>query len=394
MSRRLIARSPDLLRLQNEGFDISVQGGYLLVLNVPYVNASRAVRLGTLISTLELAGDVTVKPTNHVAYWTGEHPCHHDGRKISAFENPSAPQDFGDGIRADFTFSAKADYRDYHHKMTTYLGRIVAEAQAIDPSATAQRFSPIAVEDGSSVFVYEDTASSRAGTGALNEKFVGRRIGVAGLGGTGSYVLDLVAKTPVAEIHLFDGDYLLQHNAFRAPGAATLAQLRGKPKKVAYFAEMYSHMRRGIIPHAMFLDETNVDALSGLDFVFLCIDRAPAKRTIVRYLAAHRIPFIDVGMGVLRNEDGLLGGIVRVTTSTPETRAEAAPHISFSDDDGGINEYTKNIQIADLNALNASLAVGRWKRLVGFYRDARRDFYSGYSIASGQIVNEGVDKCG
>ena len=89
---------------------------------------------------------------------------------------------------------------------------------------------------------------------------------------------------------------------------------------MAYFAEMYSHMRRwGIIPHAMFLDETNVDALSGVDFVFLCIDRAPAKRTIVRYLAAHRIPFIDVGMGVLRNEDGLLGGIVRVTTSTPET---------------------------------------------------------------------------
>ena len=217
---------------------------------------------------------------------------------------------------------------------------------------------------------------------------------MSGLGGTGSYVLDLVAKTPVAEIHLFDGDYLLQHNAFRAPGAATLAQLRGKPKKVAYFAEMYSHMRRGIIPHAMFLDETNVDALSGLDFVFLCIDRAPAKRTIVRYLEAHRIPFIDVGMGVLRNEDGLLGGIVRVTTSTAETRAEAAPHISFSDDDGGINEYTKNIQIADLNALNASLAVGRWKRLVGFYRDARREFYSGYSIASGQIVNEGVDKCG
>ena len=75
MSRRLIARSPDLLRLQNEGYDIAVQGGHLLFRNVPYVNASRTVRLGTLISTLELAGDVTVKPANHVAYWTGEHPA-------------------------------------------------------------------------------------------------------------------------------------------------------------------------------------------------------------------------------------------------------------------------------------------------------------------------------
>jgi hypothetical protein len=31
--------------------------------------------------------------------------------------------------------------------------------------------------------------------------------------------LDFVAKTPVEEIHLFDSDVFLQHNAFRAPGA-------------------------------------------------------------------------------------------------------------------------------------------------------------------------------
>ncbi len=394
MSRRPIALSPDLLRLQNDGYDIAVESTHLLVRNVPYVNASRAVRLGSLISTLELAGDVTVKPTNHVAYWTGEHPCHHDGRKISAFENPSPPQNLGGGLRADFTFSAKADYRDYHHKMTTYLGRIVAEAQVIDPSVTAQCFPPIAVEDGSSVFAYEDTASSRAGIGAQNEKFAGKRIGIIGLGGSGAYVFDLVAKTPVAEAHLFDGDVLSQHNAFRAPGAATLAQLRERPKKVAHYAAMYSEMRRGIVPHDMFLDESNVGVLSGLDFVFICIDRAPAKRIIVRCLEAQGIPFIEVGMGVLKGDGGLLGGIVRVTTSTAETRAEARRHISFSEDDGVVDEYASNIQIADLNALTASLAVGRWKRLAGFYRNARREYYCGYSIASGEIVSEEAGSCG
>lgn len=31
--------------------------------------------------------------------------------------------------------------------------------------------------------------------------------------------------------------------------------------------------------------------------------------------------------------------------------------------------YRSNIQIADLNALNAVLAVGTWKRLCGFYVD-------------------------
>ena len=70
------------------------------------------------------------------------------------------------------------------------------------------------------------------------------------MGGTGSYVLDLVAKTPVPEIHLFDGDRLLNHNAFRSPGAPTLAQLGEKQLKVTYFADIYSRMRRVGVIHA------------------------------------------------------------------------------------------------------------------------------------------------
>ena len=30
--------------------------------------------------------------------------------------------------------------RDFHHKMTTYLGRIVGEAQRLDSTATAQTY--------------------------------------------------------------------------------------------------------------------------------------------------------------------------------------------------------------------------------------------------------------
>src|SRR6185312_412901 len=135
MSRRPIALSPDLLRLQNEGYDLDVLGGYLLVRDVPYVDSKRTVRRGILISPLDLSNDRTNKPSTHVAYWTGEHPCHSDGSKIVTFENGSPPQDLGNGIRADFTFSAKADYRDYHHKMATYIGRIAGEAAKIDPNA-------------------------------------------------------------------------------------------------------------------------------------------------------------------------------------------------------------------------------------------------------------------
>jgi hypothetical protein len=378
------------LRLQNEGYDLHIhEAGFLLVRDVPYVDSARTVLRGILISKLTLSGDRTEKPSDHVAYWTGTHPCHSDGSKIRSIENSSAAQDLAAGLRADFTFSAKADYRDYHHKMTTYIGRIAGEAAKLDPTAKARTYPVIPAGDGDGVFKYVDTASSRAGIGAVNAKVAGQRLGIVGLGGTGSYVLDLVAKSIVAEIRIFDRDVFSQHNAFRAPGAPTIARLQERPAKAAYFAEIYSNMRHGIVVHEVFLDQDNLALLDGLDFVFLCLDTGAPKRAIVERLVANGTPFIEVGMGVVLT-DGQLGGIVRLTTSTVSTRERAAPHISYADDGGEANEYATNIQIAELNALSAALAVIRWKKFYGVYRDARNDFYAGFAIATGEIVSEHV----
>lgn len=390
MSRRPIDRSPDLKRLENEGYDIDVRDGFLLVRDVPYIDSNRTVQRGILFSKLNLSNDKTNPPDTHVAYWTGARPCHADGRKITSIENPSKPQDFGNGIRADFTFSAKAQYRDYYHKMTTYIGRISGEAQVIEPNAKPQTFPVIRAEDPQSVFKYIDTATSRAGIGTVNNKLVGKKVGIVGLGGTGSYVFDFVAKTCVAEIRIIDGDVFSQHNAFRSPGAPSSEELDAKPQKVAHLNTIYSNMRNGIVGHDVYMDETNLHLLDGLDFVFICMDKGSVKRAVVDHLVAAGIPFIEVGMGVLLNDEKL-GGIVRVTNSTPKTRDLAAPHISYSDDDGQINEYTSNIQIAELNALNAAMAVIRWKKLFGLYEDGRNDYYAGYSIRTGEIVPEVPD---
>jgi len=390
MSRRPIGLSPDLLRLQNEGYDLDIRGGFLLVKDVPFVTASREVKRGILISNLDLSGDRANKPSTHVAYWTGEHPCHSDGNRIGAIANPSPPQTLLEGVQADFTFSAKADYRDYHHKMTTYIARITGEAAKLDPNADARTYPAIPASGDGGPFKYIDTASSRAGISAVNDKVAGQKIGIVGLGGTGVYTFDLVSKTTAAQIHLFDGDVYSQHNAFRSPGAPTLEELQAKPSKVAHFGAIYSKMHSAIVIHDTFLDESNLSLTDGLDFVFICMDRGPVKRALVERLTANGTPFVDVGMGVVL-DDGQLGGIVRVTTSTAQTRHLAAPHISFADDDGAANEYATNIQIAELNALNAALAVIQWKRLFGIYMDARNAVYTGYSLASGEIVTEGAN---
>ena len=128
------------------------------------------------------------------------------GRKFVKIEHSSSPQKICDGLVVNHSFSSKpkSGYVDYYHKMTTYISMISRHAKIIDPSVTAQTRHVIEANDPDSVFEYVDTASSQAGITALSSKLEIDKLAIVGLGGTGSYVLDLVAKTPVGEIHLFD----------------------------------------------------------------------------------------------------------------------------------------------------------------------------------------------
>ena len=110
------------------------------------------------------------------------------------------------------------------------------------------------------------------------------------------------------------------------------------------------------------------------------------KKVIIDKLVSHGISFIDTGIGVLNIDNSLIGHI-RVTTSTPDMREHIKTRITISDD-GGNNDYSTNIQIAELNALNAALAVIKWKKLYGYYQDQNQEFNSVYSINDGVLINE------
>lgn len=394
MSQLLISRSPDLKRLRDEGYSLEIQAGFLLVKDVPYVNSKKEIQRGVLVTRLILAGDVTTRPDDHVAHFIGAHPCHKDGREIEQIKNQSARRELVSGVVIDHTFSAKPKpndfYEDYYSKVTTYVAILSGPAQALDPVITARTFSPIAAgAEEKTVFNYIDTASSRAEIDMVTKKLALGKIAIVGLGGTGSYVLDLVAKTPVQEIHLFDKDEYLQHNAFRSPGAPSVEELHTKPRKVVYLKSVYAKMHRGIIAHETYIDAESVDQLREMDFVFLCVDSGSAKRLIVEKLEEFGISFIDVGMGVYMGE-AALGGALRITTSTPEQRNHARACISFSEGDDH-NEYARNIQIADLNALNAAFAVIKWKKLFGFYLDCGLEASSIYTVELHQLAKE--DQC-
>ena len=61
--------------------------------------------------------------------------------------------------------------------------------------------------------------------------------------------------------------------------------------------------------------------------------------------------------------------------------------VSLADGTGN-NEYDRNIQVADLNALNAALAVIKWKKLAGFYRDMKAEHHSQFTIDGSLLINE------
>jgi molybdopterin/thiamine biosynthesis adenylyltransferase len=392
MSTIPIDRSPDLKQLRQKGFNIDVtSAGFLVVREVPYVNSRREIVRGILASSLDLAGDITVPPQDHTAKFVGEYPCDSQGAELAGLRHQSAAFPIGDGLVAQHSFSRKPlqPYADYWEKMTAYVALLGKHVAVIDPEITAKTRQVIEPEpESDSPFNYLDTASARAEINPITAKLGDEAVAIVGLGGTGSYVLDLLAKTPVRKIHLFDADYFLTHNAFRAPGAPTLEELRQQPRKVDYLKARYSPMHRGIEAHPIEVDAANADMLNPMSFVFLCMEGGAAKRAIVELLEARNTAFIDVGMGLYAKRNKL-AGMLRTVLSLPDARIEARNRISFSADDPN-QDYDKNIQVADLNALNACLAVVAWKKHREFYYDLGRERFTSYTIANSLLCKSDI----
>ena len=68
-------------------------------------------------------------------------------------------------------------------------------------------------------------------------------------------------------------------------------------------------------------------------------------------------------------------------------RGYLSSHVSMFDTDVE-DEYGQNIQVADLNALNAVLAVIRWKKHLGFYSDFDQEHHTTYTIDGNLLLND------
>jgi hypothetical protein len=106
----------------------------------------------------------------------------------------------------------------------------------------------------------------------------------------------------------------------------------------------------------------------------------------MQWLRGRSIPFIDVGMSFREGEGGLTG-IAKVTAYLPgdDVTLPGASAIAPGEDD-----YSSNIQVAELSALNAILAVIRWKRHLGFYATHENKNQTVYKLYLNELRNGDV----
>ncbi len=360
MSIHLVDHNLPLKRLRDNGYDIEVEGHYLIVRQVPYLDARDTVHCdGVLVDRLQLSGNTEVcEPFNHQMYFAGEQPQGIDSETLAISRDDNTVGSIGHGVIVNWALSCKLKnrkYCDYYEKVVHYDNVISAPASHKDDSVSARQDTVVGVSKEADITEnpIQDT-NYIPETEAIMRRAEGKKIAILGLGGTGSYVLDFVAKMPVAEIHIYDGDTFHNNNAYRSPGAPKKNQLAEKPKKVAYYKELYSDMVGGreIKPYPDHMTQEFLSNLSNFDFVFICIGAdGENKIDIMKYLLNNAIPFVDTGIGV-KVDNGRLRSNFHTTIIT-DAFTEEFPESFVSQDTEDDEVYPSNIQIAEINALNA-----------------------------------------
>jgi hypothetical protein len=90
----------------------------------------------------------------------------------------------------------------------------------------------------------------------------------------------------------------------------------------------------------------------------------------------------------LNRKRGALSGMLRVTYFPVERGAEIRAKKLAAEAEEPEDEYRTNIQISELNAINAGLAVLKYKQVRGFYVDDDVLYHLLLSIEDFQLAGE------
>jgi len=129
-------------------------------------------------------------------------------------------------------------------------------------------------------------------------------IGVVGLGGGGSHVVQQLAHLGFKNFVLCDDDFITDSNLNRLVGG-TLADVEAKRLKVVIAERTIRNLHKdaNIIGPAKKWELVSLD-LIGCDLIVGCVDKFCIRRDLEAFCRRHMIPYLDVGMDVQKLPNG------------------------------------------------------------------------------------------
>lgn len=151
-----------------------------------------------------------------------------------------------------------------------------------------------------------------------DQKLAGIRVGILGVSGGGSHVVQQLAHQGVGTLIPVDDQVVDETNLGRLVGA-TEADVDETPKvdlaeRVAHGIDASIHVY-GI--RARFPSGESIAALKEADIVVACLDRFDAREAINAFCRRYLIPLVDVGMSIRSSGERLVSADGQVIVSLP-----------------------------------------------------------------------------
>jgi len=172
------------------------------------------------------------------------------------------------------------------------------------------------------------------------------RVGVVGCSGTGSVVIEQLARFGIGEIVLIDPDLVEEKNINRILNA-TSNHAREKKSKVNVIADAIKRMGLGTYVEKfqsnLYEDISALRALVKCDMVFGCMDTVDGRHLLNQLCTFYLIPYFDVGVKLEASHDG---GIEKICGSVhylqPGKSSLITRGVYTMDDLRAASQYRKN----------------------------------------------------
>lgn len=192
-------------------------------------------------------------------------------------------------------------------------------------------------------------------------------VGIVGLGGGGSHVAQQLVHVGVGNFVLVDDDRIDDTNLNRLVGG-TWADVKAHARKV----DIAERTIRAINPGAQVTAiaekwQQAIDALSGCDVIFGCLDNVRGKDELEAFCRRLLIPFIDQGMDVHALDGAFLiaGQVVLSVPGAPCLRClGVVTEEALAEENRNYGAAGGKPQVVWPNGVLASTAVGLFLQLV------------------------------